>query len=92
MKSLGILLLSLAFVLLSAVNSLESSEFHKEWNQLQEELPKDFDIVNQEEPVELNRQKRLTCDIDRGFCIAHCVLKGYRLGVCTQNKICVCRR
>ncbi|TMW54244.1 hypothetical protein DOY81_000667 [Sarcophaga bullata] len=74
MKFVNVLLLSLALILLAVVNSSKANESQLEWNQLQDELPKDFGITNPE-AVELNRQKRLTCDIDRALCIAHCVLK-----------------
>ena len=91
MKFISIFLITNAFILLSAINSSEANESLKEVNQLQNGLTAaDFGVANGE-PVELNRQKRLTCDIDRSFCIAHCIFKGYKRGFCTQSKICVCR-
>ena len=91
MKFVSILLIGFTLVLLSTVNISEAYESLKEFNQLQNGLTSaDFGVTNGE-PVELNRQKRLTCDINRSFCIAHCLLRGYKRGLCTQSKICVCR-
>ncbi|XP_037826846.1 sapecin-B-like [Lucilia sericata] len=91
MKVAGIFLICLAFLMLTGVKASEAQE---NLNQLDEVFPVIYDDRSgdgvQETKV-LNRQKRLTCNIDRSFCLAHCLLRGYKRGFCTVKKICVCR-
>ncbi|KAI8125821.1 hypothetical protein FF38_09444 [Lucilia cuprina] len=90
MKVAGIFVICLAFLLLAVVKNSEAQE---NLNQLEENFQVVYDDRSggAQETKVLNRQKRLTCDIDRSFCVAHCLFRGFRRGFCTVKKICVCR-
>nr|P31529.2 RecName: Full=Sapecin-B; Flags: Precursor [Sarcophaga peregrina]AAB35004.1 sapecin B [Sarcophaga peregrina] len=86
MKFLTSLLLLFVVVMVSAVNLSMAKESA---NQLTERL-QELDGAAIQEPAELNRHKRLTCEIDRSLCLLHCRLKGYLRAYCSQQKVCRC--
>ncbi|XP_065355481.1 sapecin-B [Calliphora vicina] len=87
MKLVGIFVFSFAFLMLVSV---KASEVEESLNQLEHISPGLADVYRDaNEGTVLNRQKRLTCSIDRSLCTGHCILRGYKRGLCTQQKICV---
>ncbi|XP_037826847.1 sapecin-B-like [Lucilia sericata] len=87
MKLLGIFLISFALLLLATINSCRAAET---LNQLDEGLLEGYGVDN--EGLTLNRQKRLTCQINPALCATHCRIKGYRRSYCSRQKVCTCRR
>ncbi|TMW54254.1 hypothetical protein DOY81_000677 [Sarcophaga bullata] len=81
MKLLTCLLLLFVAVMVSTVDLSVANESA---NQLTEGL-QEFDGAAIQEPVELNRHKRLTCEIDTSLCKLHCVLKGFFRAYCSQQ-------
>ena len=86
MKFLASFLLLCVVIMISAVDLSVANE---SVNQLTEGL-QDLDGALIQEATELNRHKRLTCEIDRSLCLLHCRLKGFLRAYCSQQKVCRC--